>query len=66
MAGACQSTMSTPGTYRVTTFRRLWDGNDGEGGTAHAQDLHFCGGTVIIGCNCPTHVLSGDDGGFRH
>ena len=44
MAGACQSSVSTTGTYRVTTFRRLWDGNDGEGGKAHAQDLHFLWG----------------------
>lgn len=59
MAGACQSTVSTTETYWVTTFRRLWDGNDGEDGKAHAQDLHFCEGTVITGCNCPTHILSG-------
>ena len=57
--------LSTTGTYWVTTFRRLWDGNDGEDGKAHAQDLHFCGGTVITGCNCPTHILSGDNGRFK-
>lgn len=45
MAGVCQSTVGTGGTYWVTTFRRLWDGNDGECGKAHAQDLHFCGGS---------------------
>lgn len=61
----CQSTASATGTYWLTTFRSLWDGNDGEGGRAHAQDLHSYGGTVITGYNCPTHILSVDDGRFK-
>lgn len=43
MAGSRQSIVSTTATYWVITFRRLWNGNDGQSRKVHAQELHFRG-----------------------
>lgn len=55
MAGSRQSIVSTTATYWVITFRRLWNGNDGQSRKVHEQELHFCGAQLQLQLS-PTHT----------